>query len=94
ELYLADPQRRLARPLEDRDWVTLADGREPPDEPEPPARHAGRVRGPRLWRAHAAWGRLEVAGCVRVVVVGEVASRAVPAGDDLRSRTLARGCEG
>jgi hypothetical protein len=37
ELYLADPQGRFARALEDRDWVTLADGREPPDGPEPPA---------------------------------------------------------
>ena len=37
ELYLADPQGRFARPLDERDWMMLPGGREPPDEPEPPA---------------------------------------------------------
>ena len=37
ELYLADRRRRSARALDDRDWTTLPGGREPPDEPEPPA---------------------------------------------------------
>ena len=37
ELYLADDEGRVARALHDRDWVTLPDGRELPEEPEPPA---------------------------------------------------------
>jgi hypothetical protein len=34
-LYLAEGAGRFARALDDRDWITLPDGREPPDEPEP-----------------------------------------------------------
>jgi hypothetical protein len=37
KLYLAEREGRIARPLHDRDWVTLPDGREPPEDPEPPA---------------------------------------------------------
>jgi hypothetical protein len=45
QLYLADPRGRFARPFDDRDWVTLADGREPPDVPEAAA--PGELRDPR-----------------------------------------------
>jgi hypothetical protein len=51
ELYLADEAGRRARALDDRDWATLPGGREPPDEPEPPAPgelHDARGRGYRL----------------------------------------------
>jgi hypothetical protein len=37
ELYLADRDGRRARPLANRDWVTLPGGRELPEQPEPPA---------------------------------------------------------
>jgi hypothetical protein len=53
ELYLADPVGRFARPLEDRDWGTLADGREPPDEPDPPATGELRDRRGRRYRLAA-----------------------------------------
>ena len=36
DLYLGEPDGRFARPLEDRDWLSLPDGRDPPEEPEPP----------------------------------------------------------
>jgi hypothetical protein len=45
EVYLADHRGRSARALDDRDWTTLPGGREPPDEPEPPA--PGELRDPR-----------------------------------------------
>jgi hypothetical protein len=45
ELYLADPGGRFARALQDRDWIALPDGREPPDEPGPP--DAGELRDAR-----------------------------------------------
>jgi len=37
ELYLADRDGRVARALHDRDWTVRPDGREQPEEPEPPA---------------------------------------------------------
>jgi hypothetical protein len=37
DLYLGEPDGRFARPLEDRDWLSLPDGRDPPEEPEPPS---------------------------------------------------------
>jgi hypothetical protein len=52
DLYLADPAGRFARPLHDRDWGTPADGREPPDEPDPPA--TGELRDARGRRYHLA----------------------------------------
>jgi hypothetical protein len=45
EVYLDDDAGRGARALDDRDWATLPGGREPPDEPEPPA--PGELRDPR-----------------------------------------------
>jgi hypothetical protein len=51
ELYLADEAGRHARALDDRDWASLPGGREPPDEPAPPAPgelHDARGRGYRL----------------------------------------------
>jgi hypothetical protein len=52
ELYLADLEGRFARALEDRDWLALPDGRDPPDEPEPPT--PGELRDGRGRRYHLA----------------------------------------
>ena len=51
ERYLADDTGRRSRALEDRDWTTLPDGRELPDEPAPPPAgelHDARGHGYRL----------------------------------------------
>ena len=68
ELYLADEEGRLARPLCERDWVTLPGGRELPEDPEPPVRGElsdGRgggsllaIRGPVPRNHRALWGSL------------------------------------